>query len=137
MCMSECERKMGLKSQVGGRDDDTRVPLGRAAALNLEVRKSGGADIRNLPASPMTVSTSISPPEFFFCPSFYWLDVFWAVAAAQKMKGGMCAGQRWPVLEYSGRFMGSTDPEGRRSHAASVTRCREHIRARRESDAAH
>lgn len=74
--------------------------------------------------------------EFFFCLSF----IGWMCSGRPRLHRtwwGMCAGQRWPVLEYSGRFMGLHRPEGRRSHAASVTRCREHIHTHRESDATH
>lgn len=53
----------------------------------------------------------------------------------RRKRWGMCAGQRWPVLEYSGRFMGSTNLKAGGHmlpllHAAGNT-----YALRRESDA--
>lgn len=83
--MSECERKMGCKSQVGRRDNDTSIPL---------------VPLVHIPKDCSHVNFTAG---VLLLPLFYWLDVFWAAAAAQNMMGNVCGsevacvGAQWQI----------------------------------------
>lgn len=107
--MRECERKMGFEIQVGRRDGDMRIPHPWRPERERcgETEGSWGKLGSHVPNHKMGFHVNFTA-DVFLLSIFYWLNVFWAGVAAQKMLG-MCEGQRWPVLEYSGRFMGSTN----------------------------